>query len=82
MPAGGFIPNAETAERVAEAILVPVYGSKTVDEEKPFHAELSGDTWTVRGTFKRPWLTLRVGGVAIIQIDKTDGRIISVTHEK
>lgn len=82
MPAGGFVPNADTAERIAEAILVPIYGSKIVDEEKPFHAELSGDIWTVRGTFKRPWFTLRVGGVAIVQIDKNDGRIILVAHEK
>jgi hypothetical protein len=39
-PAGGFVPNADTAVKIAEAVLVPVYGKDRIESERPFTAKL------------------------------------------
>jgi hypothetical protein len=49
-PAGGYVPDATTAVRIAEAVLMPIYGAKQIGYEKPFDATLDGDVWTVNGT--------------------------------
>ncbi|MFZ3215341.1 MAG: NTF2 fold immunity protein [Candidatus Acidiferrales bacterium] len=49
-PKEGFVPNAETAVKVAEAVLLPVYGEEQIISERPFKAALDGDVWTVTGT--------------------------------
>jgi len=49
-PKEGFVPNAETAVKVGEAVLMPVYGEKTIVGERPFKATLQGDVWRVEGT--------------------------------
>jgi NTF2 fold immunity protein len=49
-PASGFVPDGPTAIKIAEAVLVPVYGEEKMTSERPFHAELSGDVWSVGGT--------------------------------
>jgi len=88
-PPSGYVPDSGTAVRVAEAVLVPVYGQKQIESEKPFRAELNDGTWTVSGTLKCPdgksWFGTESrcdGGVTVIQISKDDGRIISMTHGK
>ena len=78
VPRDGFVPDGETAIRIAEAVLVPIYGAKEVARERPFHPVLSDNTWTVRGTLPKGW----VGGVAVIQIDKRDARVTGVSHGK
>jgi hypothetical protein len=86
-PAGGFVPDSKTAVKIAEAVLVPVYGEKQVESEKPFTAKLKGDVWTVQGTLtcsdgKGGSTTSCAGGVAVVEISKTDGHVISVAHFK
>ncbi len=77
-PASGFVPDEATAVRVAEAILIPIYGKALVEGERPFTAKLTGHVWKVTGH-----LPLGVdGGVAEAWIDKRDGRILRVTHGK
>jgi hypothetical protein len=49
-PKNAYVPDSRTAVRVAEAVLVPVYGEDTVKKERPFTAKLKGDVWTVEGT--------------------------------
>ena len=51
-PRRDFVPDAETAVRVAEAVFIPIYGKKQVASEKPFHARLEQDHWVVAGTLK------------------------------
>ena len=41
-PKEGFVPDAETAVRVGEAVLMPVYGEKRIVGERPFKATLQG----------------------------------------
>ena len=78
VPDGGYVPDAETALKIAEAVLIPIYGKETIDNEKPFEAELKGDIWYVSGRLPEGLL----GGVAEIEINKNDGKILRVTHGK
>ncbi len=86
-PPNGFVPDAATAVKIAEAVLVPVYGEKEIESERPFKAKLKDGVWTVAGTLRCPdgkggWTSSCYGGVATIQIAKSDGRIISMVHYK
>jgi len=80
-PKEGFVPNAETAVRVAEAVLFPVYGEKKILSERPFKAALEGDVWTVAGTLHcgAPQCN---GGTAEVKISRSTGEILQMTHYK
>src|SRR3989338_6827297 len=78
MPASGFVPNEETAIKIAEAVWLPIYGKEVVDREKPFKATFEGDLWHVEGSLPEGWK----GGVAEIEINKSDGKVLRVTHGK
>ena len=86
-PEKGFVPDSETAVKIAEAVLVPVYGRQKIESEKPFDAELKDGVWTVSGTLRCPdgnggTTTHCVGGVAVVTISKADARILSMIHYK
>lgn len=83
-PKEGFVPNAETAVKVGEAVLMPVYGEGKILGERPFGAALQGDVWTVQGTLRcgGPPGTLCHGGTAVVKISKTSGEILFMTHYK
>ena len=77
VPKNGFVPNGTVAVAIADAVLTAIYGNDVISAERPLQASLSGDVWTVTGAPLKPgWL----GGVAHIEIAKTDGRILRVTH--
>jgi hypothetical protein len=75
-PKDGIVPNADTAKRIAEAVASGLYSQETATHERPFRARLRGNVWTVMGTLP----PLALGGVAIIQISKDDGRILFAHH--
>ena|SRR5712692_3347012 len=77
-PDAGFVPDEATATRIAEAILIPIYGQIQVEAERPFSAKLTGSVWKVTGHLP-PGVD---GGVAEAWIEKRDGRILRVTHGK
>src|ERR1051325_4821354 len=77
VPPNGFVPDAATAVRIAEAIWIPIYGAEQIAKEKPFKVTLKEDVWTVTGK-DLPHGTL--GGVAEAEISKRDGRILRVIH--
>ena len=83
-PKEGFVPNAETAAKVGEAVLMPVYGEKRIVGEKPFKATLQGDVWTVEGTLHcdGPPGAACVGGTAVVKISKSSGQILFMMHYK
>lgn len=83
IPKEGFVPDRETAIKIAEAVWTPIYGAEKISQEKPFVAELRSGVWIVSGTLPSapPGLT-RKGGVATIEIAKRDGRILVVSHGK
>ena len=77
VPKAGFVPDATTAIKIAEAVWLPVYG-KSIYREKPFTARLKKGVWYVEGS-----LPLQsVGGVAFIMIQKSDGKVLKVIHGK
>jgi NTF2 fold immunity protein len=73
-----YVPNAECAIKIAEAIWLPIYG-KGIYDSKPFTAVLKGDSvWVVEGTLPKRTL----GGTPYIEIQKSDCKILKVTHGK
>lgn len=73
----GYVPNAETAIKIAEAIWLPIYGDKIYDS-KPFKATLrDNEVWVVEGT-----LNTQRGGVPYAEIQKKDCKILKVIHTK
>jgi hypothetical protein len=72
-----LVPNKETAIKIAEAVWLPIYGEK-VYNERPFVARLKNSKiWIVEGTLHNT-----KGGVAYIEIQKKDGKVLKVYHEK
>ena len=78
VPARGFVPDADTAVVIAEAVLSPLYGRTQIRQERPFHARLVKGVWIVSGSLPPG----RLGGVAVVRMAKRDGRILFVTHGK
>jgi hypothetical protein len=83
-PQAGFVPDEKTAVRIAEAVLMPIYGEGHIKSERPFTARLEGNRWIVKGTLPKPRNAneIIVGGTAMAEIDKMDGRIIAIYHLK
>ena len=72
------MPDAATAKRIAEAVWLPIYGKKVLNE-KPYTATLnSKGIWVVVCSLPKGM----DGGVAYIEISKRNGRILEVTHGK
>jgi NTF2 fold immunity protein len=78
MPPAGYVPDAETAIRIAVAVWEPIYGRKHIQGQRPFRATLHGGVWTVTGSLPRG----AVGGTAEADISKRDGSVLRVTHGK
>jgi len=78
-PERGFVPNEETAIKIAKAVWIPIYGKRILFKKRPFVATLvDNEVWVVEGTLRK-WL---LGGVPYIEIRKDDGKILKVTHTK
>jgi len=86
-PPSGFVPDSKTAIAIAEAVLMPVYGKEHIESERPFIATMKVDVWTVTGTLHCPdgkggITTKCLGGVAVVKISKSNGRILYMLHGK
>ena len=77
----GIVPDAETAVRICEAILFPIYGENNVLSQKPYEViKVNNRYWFISGTL--PKNANIEGGVFHIVLDKTDGKTCSLWHEK
>jgi NTF2 fold immunity protein len=76
-PKEGYVPTADTAVKIAEAVWLPIYG-ESIQKKKPFTARLENGVWIVEGTLPKDTM----GGVPIIEISKKDGKILRVSHGK
>jgi hypothetical protein len=82
-----YVPDEETAVKIAEAVLTPVYGKAKIESERPFTGKLKDGVWEVSGTLHCPNSDGHdtvgcKGGVAVVKISKSDARIISMIHYK
>jgi hypothetical protein len=75
-PKDGYVPDARTAIKIAVAVWEPIYGAEKIADEKPYRARLNKGVWIVEGSLPEGW----IGGVALAEISKDDGRIIRVSH--
>lgn len=75
-PAQGYVPDAATAIKIAVAVWEPIYGQAQISQQKPYTAVLVNGIWVVEGTLPKHTL----GGVAVAEIAKDDGRILRVSH--
>jgi len=83
VPPRGVVPDSATAVRLAETILVPIYGAAAVSGQRPFGAKLVGGVWEVTGSLpSAPEGYESVGGVAVVRIARDDGRILYIEHGK
>ena len=72
------MPDEETAIAIAVAVWKPIYGKDRIEDKIPYKATLSDGVWHVRGTLPKRMK----GGVPEAEINKDDGRILSVWHGK
>lgn len=73
VPTKGMVPNKETAVRIADAVLTPIYGQTAVEYEKPYNVTLRRGIWIVKGK-AHPG----AGGNLLIEISKKTGCILRV----
>jgi hypothetical protein len=77
-PKNGYVPDSNTAIKIAVAVWEPIYGAEHIANEKPYTAVLANGVWTVHGAVPGG----SVGGAAIAEIAQDDGRILRVGHGK
>jgi hypothetical protein len=77
-PEAGVVTDEKTAIQIAEAILLPIYGEKTISMQRPLTASLKAGVWTVQGTLPEGW----DGGTATVRLSKKDGRVLFICHYK
>jgi len=75
-PDAGVVPDGATAIRIAVAVWEPIYGAKNIARQKPHRAKLTAGVWTVQGSLPKG----HVGGVALAEISKADGRVLRISH--
>ncbi|WP_101689957.1 YbbC/YhhH family protein [Dysgonomonas massiliensis] len=78
-PPNGFVPNESTAEKIAEAVWLPIFG-KDIYMQKPYRVKLEKGVWIVEGTLESNPGKIVVGGTAYIEINQKDARIMKVSH--
>jgi hypothetical protein len=76
VPPDGFVPDADTAEKISEVILVRFFGETETNMEKPLTVTLEDGVWIVKGTMPPNLL----GGIAELHISKKDGAILFMSH--
>ena len=84
------VPDSATALKIAEPVLIKTYGKRQVNYERPLTAKLDSGVWTIYGTLCCPdskgHRTCKegkcLGGVAVLKLRQTDGKVLSVEHYK
>jgi len=88
IPPAGYVPDADTAIKIAVAVWIPIYGEDNIKKQAPYRAVLSNGIWYIRGSIPKPVeskdmngdTVARIGGVAEAEISKKTGEILRVSH--
>ena len=75
-PENGYVPDQETAIKIAVAVWTPIYGKKQIEKELPYKAILKNGIWYVSGSLPKNSL----GDVAEAEVSKENGCIIRISH--
>jgi NTF2 fold immunity protein len=75
---GGLVADKETAIRIAEAILFPIYGEKNIRAQQPYHARLKDGKWIIDGA---PPPQGFAGGSFHVVILQRDARVVEIYHD-
>lgn len=75
----GVIPDPQTAANLAEIILFPIYGEQTIIKQRPYKVQLQNNhLWSISGTLPSG----SEGGCFHLLVEKKDGKILLISHEK
>lgn len=77
-PPSGYVPDADTAIRIAVAVWKPIYGRDNIEARKPYRASLRNGVWLVEGALPRG----KKGGGPLAEISKADATVLRVSHGK
>ncbi len=78
LPKDSLVSTPEIAAQMAETILNGIYGEKNIEKQKPFVVNLENEIWIVKGQMKEN----SKGGVVYVEIRKSNGEILKITHGK
>ncbi len=76
------VPDAETARRIAKVILLKIYGDDIYNQEPLKPVLIKDSIWVITGSFPeyKPGGPLISGGVAHIEIQKKDCKVLKIFH--
>ncbi len=76
----GKIDNEKIAKEKAESVWIDLYGEQIKREKKPYIVSFdpNNEVWLVTGSLPKNML----GGVPYIIIQKHDGKVLAVWHDK
>ena len=74
-PKNGYVPDEDTAIKIAKAILEPMIGRQGVKMREPFRANLHNSVWEILGKTNLP-PSIRGGGGIDMRINKQTGEIL------
>jgi hypothetical protein len=75
------IPDKETAVKVAEALLFPVYGESQIKSERPYEVCFVDGYWVINGHQSRgEAVAASVGGPFVIIINAINAQVVQLTH--
>lgn len=75
----GVIPNDSLAVEFAKVVLFPIFGRKNIERQRPYQVKLiNNELWSIRGSLSKN----AEGGTFCIVINKQDGKVKMIYHEK
>jgi len=83
IPAEGLVPTAGVAVKIAECVLIEIYGKNHIEKEKPFSVNLKDGVWIIEGNIPNiKDCDIPFGGQAYVEIKKSNGEILKLLHTK
>ena len=64
---------------MAKIVLFPIYGKKEIEKHKPYQVKLiNNEIWSIKGQLDNN----HEGGTFSILINKSDGKVLAISHSK
>jgi len=79
-PKEGLVPDAETATKIAEAVLFRRYEQALILGQRPYSISLEKGVWSIAGTMDESTKEGWVGGTFHIRIAQKDAQVLYLIH--